>query len=202
MKKFLIAILLTLFTLPVLAENTILIIGDSLSAGYGIDPKQGWAQLLQERLQDRKYNYQVVNASITGDTTSNGLRRLPAALTQYQPKITIIELGGNDALRGLPTPLIKKNIQQMITLAENANSKVVLLGVRIPPNYGEAYTTQFQQIYQDFGQQDDLVVIPLFLNGIDSNPTLMQGDGIHPLATAQATMLENVWSKLQKLLQY
>lgn len=202
MKKFLITILLTLCTLPALAENTILIVGDSLSAGYGIDPSQGWVQLLQQRLQNLKYKYHVVNASITGDTTSNGLQRLPAALKQYQPQITIIELGGNDALRGLPTPLIKNNLQKIIALTEAANSKVMLLGVRIPPNYGEAYTGQFQQIYQDFSQQTDLVVVPLFLTGIDTDHAKMQADGIHPLASAQPVMLENVWGTLQKLLHY
>jgi acyl-CoA thioesterase-1 len=134
MKKFLLAILLSVFTLPVLAENTILILGDSLSAGYGIDPKLGWVHLLQQRLQDQHFAYTVVNASISGDTTSNGLQRLPTALAKYQPKITIIELGGNDGLRGLPPPLIKKNIQQLIDLAHAANSKVVLLGERLPTN--------------------------------------------------------------------
>jgi acyl-CoA thioesterase I len=200
MKKFLIAILLTLFTLPALAENTILILGDSLSAGYGIDPKQGWVQLLQQRLQEQKYNYTVVNDSITGDTTSNGIQRFPQALNKYQPKITIIELGGNDGLRGLSPQIIKKNLLQLIALAQAANSKVLVLGVRLPPNYGQAYLDQFQQIYQDLATQTDLVTVPLFLNSIDNDRALMQNDGIHPTVKAQTVMLDNVWDSLKKLL--
>jgi acyl-CoA thioesterase-1 len=200
MKKFLIATLLMLFTLPVLAENTILILGDSLSAGRGIDPKQGWAQLLQDRLNEQKYNYIVVNDSISGDTTSNGLQRFPESLTKNKPKITVIELGGNDGLRGLPPPLIKKNLLQIISLAKAANSKVLLLGVRLPPNYGQDYLDQFLQIYRDLAAQTDLVTVPLFLNNVDSDKNLMQDDGIHPTVKAQTIMLDNVWDSLKKLL--
>lgn len=200
MKKFLVAFLIYLFTLPVLAENTILVIGDSLSAGYGIDPKQGWVQLLRERLQERKYPYQIVNDSISGDTLSNGLQRAPAAIQQTKPQVIIIELGANDGLRGLPPPLIKKNLDQIINLALAAQSKVLVLGIRLPPNYGAAYNTQFQQIYQDLAQREDILVIPLFLTGVDDNKNLMQADGLHPNANAQNTIMENVWVALQKLL--
>jgi acyl-CoA thioesterase-1 len=200
MKKFLITLLLSLFTLPVLAENTILIVGDSLSAGYGIDPKQGWVELLRERLQERKLHYQVINASISGDTLSNGLQRLPAALKQYQPKITVIELGANDGLRGLPPTLIQKNLDQMISMVLDAKSKVLVLGVRLPLNYGQAYLDQFQQIFQNLKTRDDVQVMPLFLTGVDDKHELLQADGLHPVASAQTTLLNNVWPALQKLL--
>lgn len=183
-----------------MAENTILIVGDSLSAGYGIDPQLGWVHLLQNRLNDLKYNYLVVNASISGDTTSNGLQRLPEALSKYKPNITVIELGGNDALRGLPPAIIKNNLQQMIAMVDKAHSKVLLLGVRIPPNYGEVYTTQFQKIYLDFAQQSGVEVVPLFLNGVDTDAAMMQADGIHPVAGAQTKMLNNAWAGLKKLI--
>ncbi len=189
-----------MFTLPVLAENTILILGDSLSAGYGIDPKQGWVQLLQQRLADQKSTYTVVNASISGVTTSNGLQHLPGALNKYHPKITIIELGANDGLRGLPPSLIKKNLLELISMAENANSKVLVLGVRLPPNYGPAYLEQFHQIFLDLAAQSDLTTIVEFLNGVDSDRTLMQNDGLHPGVVAQPKILENVWEPLKKLM--
>ena len=200
MKKFLFALLVFVFTLPALAENTILIIGDSLSAGYGIDPKQGWAALLQKRLHDEKYNYTVVNASISGDTTSNGLTRMPAALNQYEPQITIIELGGNDGLRGLPLVTLKNNLQQLVELAKNADSKVLLVAERMPPNYGPSYTQQFQQVYVDVASAESVGLVPLFLKGIDDRSELMQEDGIHPKIEAQAMMLNNVWPELVKLL--
>jgi acyl-CoA thioesterase-1 len=136
MKKFLVTLILLLITLPAWAGNTILIIGDSLSAGYGIDPQQGWVALLQQRISNHHFNYSVVNDSISGDTTSNGLNRLPAALKLYHPTITIIELGGNDALRGLQLFVIKNNLQQMVAQVQAAGSQVLMLGVRIPPNYG------------------------------------------------------------------
>jgi acyl-CoA thioesterase I len=200
MKKILITALLLLFTLPVLAENTILIIGDSISAGYGIDPKQGWVALLQNRLHTNTYKYQVVNASISGDTTSDGVSRLPTALIQYHPQITLIELGGNDGLRGLQIFIIKDNLQRMIDMAKKAGSKVLVLGVRIPPNYGIQYTQQFQQIYLDLAKRSDIGVVPLFLKNIDDKPAFMQADGIHPVAAAQDTILNNIWPVLKKLL--
>jgi acyl-CoA thioesterase-1 len=176
-------------------------VGDSLSAGYGIDPAVGWVKLLDQRLKDSNYNYRVVNASISGDTLSNGLSRLPEALTQYQPKITIIELGGNDGLRGLAPDLIKKNLENLIAITKKSGSKVLVLGVRIPPNYGIAYTQQFQQVFQDIKAQNDISVAPLLLNNIDDEPSLMQTDGIHPKATAQAIMLNNMWPELKPLLK-
>ncbi len=193
--------MLWLFTLPAFAENTILIIGDSISAAYGLNIDQGWVMLLKQRLQEKNYNYRVINASISGDTTSNGLARLPVALKQYQPVITIIELGGNDGLRGLSLDIIQKNLQQMIMLAKTAGSKVILLGVRLPPNYGPAYTQQFQQLYLTLAEKNKINVVPVFLRGVDENAALMQTDGIHPTATAQAMLLDNMWPVLRNMIR-
>jgi acyl-CoA thioesterase-1 len=189
-----------LFTVPALAENTILILGDSLSAGYGIDPAVGWVSLLTKRLKEGKYDYRVVNASISGDTLSNGLSRLPLALRAAHPQITIIELGANDGLRGLLPTQIKKNLASLILLAKKAGSKVLVLGVRIPPNYGLAYTQQFQGVYQELAKAGDVTVVPLFLNGIDDHAGWLQADGIHPTQDAQTKMLDNVWVGLKALL--
>lgn len=193
-------LLLILFSPAVFAAEKILVIGDSISAGYGIELKQGWVSLLQQRLQKSGYDYEVVNASISGDTTSNGLYRLPAALTQYQPAIVIIELGANDGLRGLPIETIEKNLATMIEAAKKIHSKVLLLGIRIPPNYGLTYTQQFQAIYPKLAQHYQTALVPLVLKGIDEQPELIQADELHPTAEAQMILLENVWPKLQPLL--
>ncbi len=189
-----------MITLPVVAQNTILIVGDSLSAGYGVNPNENWAVLLQATLKENRSPYQVVNASVTGSTTSNGLANLPSALNQYKPKITIIELGGNDGLRGLQITLIKNNLQQMINLAKQAGSEVLLLGLRLPPNYGPDYTQQFQAIYVDLADSNHIAVVPLLLTSIDDNPALMQADHIHPNTQAQPIILKTVWPTLSKLL--
>lgn len=189
-----------LFTLPVLAENTILIVGDSISAGYGINPADGWVSLLEQRLKKENYSYRVINASISGDTLSNGLERIPAALQKYHPQITIIELGGNDGLRGLQLVAIKNNLEQIINRVKAANSKVLVLGMRLPPNYGAAYTQQFMQIFSALSERKDISVVPLFLTGVDDQSPLMQSDGIHPLAMAQPILLNNVWPMLRPLL--
>lgn len=182
------------------AENTILIIGDSISAGYGIDIQQGWVALLQKKLDDNHYPYRVINDSISGDTTSNGLARLPKSLQQYHPQITIIELGGNDGLRGLSPALIKHNLQKIITLIKESNSKILLLGVRIPPNYGALYTQQFQELFLTLAEENQISVVPMFLQHVDDQPHLMQPDGIHPTAAAQEILLNNVWAPLEKLI--
>lgn len=184
-----------------MAKNTILIVGDSLSAGYGIELKQSWVNLLQKRLSEDKYDYKVVNISASGSTTSNGLAKLPHALKKYQPHVTIIELGANDGLRGLDITVIKNNLTQMIQLAKAANSKVLLIGIRLPPNYGAAYTQQFQAIFPELGKQHQVSVIPLFLAKVDENPIFFQPDRIHPTAAAQNQMLDNVWVALKGMLQ-
>jgi acyl-CoA thioesterase I len=198
--KYFLMILLYLITLPVLAKNTILIVGDSISAGYGIEPNQGWVHLLQQRLAEQRPAIKIINASISGDTTSNGLARLPKALQAYQPMITIIELGGNDGLRGLSLATIKQNLQHMIDLVHQAKSKTLLLGIRIPANYGPNYTLQFQDIFRQLCHDNAIACVPLFLQGIDDRPQLMQADKIHPTAAAQAQLLDNVWPVLQGLL--
>lgn len=197
MKRFLVILLLLLFTLPVFAENTILILGDSLSAGYGLDPESGWVKLLEQRLN---YHYKVINSSISGDTTSNGLSRLPQALNTYHPQVTIIELGANDGLRGMQIPQITNNLNKLILLAINAKSKVLVLGLRLPLNYGVIYDQKFQQIFSDLAKRNDIRVVPNFLAGIDRNPNLFQADGLHPNAQAQSMILNNVWTELEKLL--
>lgn len=174
--------------------------GDSLSAAYGIDVRQGWVSLLQEKLRKEKYDYRVVNASISGNTTSNGLAQMPAALKQYHPVITIIELGANDGLRGLDIAVIKNNLVRMITLAKAANSKVLLAGIRLPPNYGSVYTGQFQTIFTSMGKEYDVSVVPFILKGIDEDRTLFQADGIHPIASVQHAILGNIWPVLKEML--
>jgi len=201
MKKFISALLVCLFTLPVFANNSILIIGDSLSAGYGIDTNLGWVNLLRNKLQQNGYHYDVINSSISGDTTSQGLARLPGALKQFKPQITIIELGGNDGLRGLPIATIKNNLNQMISLIKKTNSHVLLIGVRLPPNYGLAYTNQFHQLFVSLAQQNKISIVPFFLQNIDQDYSLMQADHIHPIAKAQSAMLNNIWPTLEKLLK-
>ncbi len=171
-----------------------------MSAGYGINPQKGWVMLLQQRLQEKKYDAAVINASISGDTTSNGLTRLPDALKQYHPNIVIIELGGNDGLRGLPLFVIKNNLDSMITLAKDAGSQVLLLGVRMPPNYGPDYTQSFQKIFTSLANKESISVVPLFLKSVDDHPNLMQSDGIHPKEEAQTILLDNVWPMLEKML--
>ncbi|MBV9576829.1 MAG: arylesterase, partial [Gammaproteobacteria bacterium] len=162
--------------------------------------QQGWVALLRERLQNEKYNYAIINASISGDTTSNGLARLPIALQKYQPTITIIELGGNDGLRGLDISIIKNNLEQMIELIKNAHSKILILGMQLPPNYGPLYTQQFQQIFTNLAKRKDVHIVPFFLQAIAENRDYFQADGIHPTAAAQPLILNTIWPLLKPLL--
>lgn len=200
-KKFLVAIICLLIAIPCFANPTILILGDSLSAGYGIDIQQGWVALLRDRLQKEGYHYQVVNASISGNSTSDGLARLPDALNNYHPNIVIIELGGNDALRGIQIETTQKNFKQIITLSKNIKAKILLLGLRLPPNYGPTYTQQFRLLFPQLAKQYNIAVVPLLLEGVDIKPQLMQDDGIHPRAEAQPALLNNVWPELKRLLK-
>lgn len=198
--RYFLWVLLCVITVPVFAQNTILVIGDSLSAAYGMETEQGWVALLQQRLAVKKYPYRIVNASISNDTTSNGLARLPNALASYHPIVTILELGGNDGLRGLPLLVIQDNLQHMIMRIIAAKSKVLVLGVRLPPNYGPEYTQGFQQIFMKLSKGNQIHVVPLFLKRVDDNPKLLQADGIHPTAQAQPQLLENIWPMLKKLI--
>lgn len=200
LKKFLFALICLLISVPSFATSTILILGDSLSAGYGIDTQQGWVALLRNRLQKSGYDYQVINASISGDTTSEGVERLPDALNSYHPEIVIIELGGNDALRGIPFNTTQQNLSRLIMMSQKNKTKILLLGLRLPPNYGPVYDQKFQTDYTNLAKQYHVAVVPLFLNGVDSNPQLMQDDGIHPRQEAQSILLNNVWPVLKPLL--
>ena len=179
----------------------ILVFGDSISAGYGLaHVEQGWVALLQTRLKDQEYGYQVVNASVSGETTAGGLARLPRALTVHRPKIVILELGGNDGLRALPIAQMRANLARMVDLAATAGAHVLLLGMRIPPNYGPEYTEQFRSCYTDLARDKKLPVVPFLLNDIALSPNLMQADGIHPNEIGQPQLLANVWPALKPLL--
>jgi acyl-CoA thioesterase-1 len=178
----------------------ILVMGDSLSAGYRIATEEGWVALLQRRLKTEHLPHQVVNASISGETSSGGLNRLSPALQKYQPDIVILELGANDGLRGLPLSVMRANLQRMITASQKINARVLLLGMRLPPNYGPAYTQQFSEIYVDLAQKYRTALVPFFLDGVATRRELMQDDGLHPKAIAQPQVLDTVWPHLQPLL--
>jgi acyl-CoA thioesterase-1 len=196
-------ILLILAAAGISAEShaaTILVFGDSISAGFGINPERGWAALLQSKLKGEGYGEQVVNASVSGETTEGGLARLPRALALHHPGIVIIELGGNDGLRALPVDQMRANLAQMAALCEAAGARVLLLGMQIPPNYGPEYTQQFRSSYSSVARDKNLPLVPFLLNGIALNPQLMQADGMHPNELGQPKLLDNVWPALKPLL--
>jgi acyl-CoA thioesterase-1 len=179
----------------------ILVFGDSISAGYGLARVElGWVELLKTRLNAQGYGYQVVNASVSGETTAGGLARLPRALELHHPKIVILELGGNDGLRALPIPQMRDNLTQIIELASAAGAKVLVLGMRMPPNYGQQYTDQFAMVFSDLARDKKIPLVPFLLTDIALSPTLLQGDDIHPNAAGQPVLLENVWPALKPLL--
>ncbi|HEX7031236.1 MAG TPA: arylesterase [Gammaproteobacteria bacterium] len=179
---------------------TILIVGDSLSAGYGLRPGEGWVSLLEQRLGSEGYPHRVVNASISGDTTRGALSRLPRALEVHDPEIVVIELGGNDGLRGFPVDVMRGNLAEIVRLSRESGADVLLLGMRIPANYGPAYTERFYRVFVDLAESAQVPFLPFFLDGVALKPELMQDDGIHPNADAQATLLNNVWPALAPLL--
>ena len=179
----------------------ILVFGDSISAGYGLTRvEQGWVELLKTRLKALGYGDQVVNASVSGETSAGGLARLPRALELHRPKIVILELGANDGLRALPVAQLRANLTQMVDLAAAAGAKVLLLGMRMPPNYGPEYTQQFALVFSDLARDKKLPSVPFLLTDIALSPTLLQGDDIHPNAAGQPVLLENVWPTLKPLL--
>lgn len=176
----------------------ILVLGDSLSAGFGLEKLDlGWVARLQERLEQRGYPHRVVNASLSGDTTQGGRVRLPQALARNRPSVVIIELGGNDGLRGLSPAQMEANLASMVDQARAAGATPILAGVRLPPNYGPAYTQLFQKTFREVAQQQEVPLIPNLLAGVDDQPALMQADGIHPTAKAQPLLLDNVWRVLE-----
>lgn len=182
-------------------KPVILILGDSLSAGYGLPPEQGWVARLQQRLDGEGYGYTVVNASVSGETTAGALERLSRALKLHQPAIVVVELGGNDGLRGLPVEDIRLNLESIITACHDFGAEVVLTGIRIPPNYGPQYTESFYGVYETLAKQQEIPWVPFFLEGIALRDDLFQGDGIHPDLQAQPLLLDNVWHVLQPLLK-
>ena len=180
--------------------GTLLVVGDSISAAFGMDTRQGWVALLEQRLNEQGFDHQVVNASISGDTSAGGAARLPALLAEHQPELVIIELGGNDGLRGQPPAQLQQNLAAMVQASQQQGAKVLLLGMQLPPNYGVRYTTAFAEVFPKVAGEFDVPLVPFVLEGVGGVPALMQADGIHPTAEAQPVLLENVWPALKPLL--
>ncbi|MFF3702690.1 MULTISPECIES: arylesterase [Pseudomonas] len=182
------------------SAGTVLIVGDSISAAFGLDTRQGWVALLEQRLKAEGFDDKVVNASISGDTSAGGQARLPALLAEHKPSLVVVELGGNDGLRGQAPAQLQQNLASMIDRSRDAGARVLLLGMRLPPNYGKRYTDAFAQVYADLGKEKDVPLVPFFLEGVGGVPGLMQADGIHPGQGAQAQLLENAWPSIKPLL--
>ena len=183
------------------AMPVILVFGDSLSAGYGIRVEQGWVSLLTQKIEHEGYGFHVVNASVSGETSAGGLARLPRALSLQQPRIVLLELGANDGLRGLPMQQTQENLGKMIALLQQQRITVLLLGLRLPPNYGERYTTGFRAMYESLKQQYHVPLLPFLLENVALKPDLMQSDGLHPNEQGQPLLLDNVWPTLVPLLR-
>jgi len=200
MRPILASLLFCLAALPAFAaERTVLVLGDSLSAAYGIDRDAGWVALLRERLEDRGHTARIVNASVSGHTTANGLDLLPEALDEHAPDAVIIALGGNDGLRGVPLSEMRRNLTRMVRLSRGAGAEVLLLGVRLPSNYGRAFIDRFQAVFRNVAETTGVPLVARMLEGVAGDPALMQRDGIHPNAQAQPIILDNVWEALQPL---
>lgn len=198
--RWLLLLLSLLSTALAADEATIVIVGDSLSAAYGMEQGEAWPSLLQQRLDQHGHPYRVFNSSITGETTQGGLSRLPRLLEKQQPAIVILELGGNDGLRGLPLEVTRDNLAAMIEQSQAAGARVVLAEMRIPPNYGRSYTEKFNGAYSELAERYEVVLLPFVLQEIALEPGMMQADGIHPTAAAQPIILDQVWSALEPLL--
>lgn len=191
--------LLVLLPLSLRAE-TVLVLGDSLSAAYRMPVERGWVSLLQQRLVSDMPGYQVVNASISGETSQGGLSRLPGLLQQHRPDLVVIELGANDGLRGTPPARLRQNLRTLIELSQQAGAQVMLLGIRLPPNYGPAYNAQFEVIFSELSAEMKVGLVPFFMARVALKPALMQSDGLHPNARAQPVLLDTVWPRLQPVL--
>lgn len=201
MFRSLLVLLFCIVSVPLhAAEKTILVLADSLSASYGIAIEDGWVSLLQKRLAENGHDYEVLNASISGDTTHGAKSRLDEILGQTMPAITVVELGGNDGLRGLPIPEIRKNLGEIISQLIARGSKVLLVPMLLPPNYGRFYIEKFSNVYTELAGEYDITLARFILEGIATNPELMQSDGIHPTAEAQPMMLDNIWGDLEPML--
>lgn len=202
-RLFTFVFLLSGYIATVAAEESpvLLVFGDSLSAAYGIQEDQGWVHLLELKIKEQQLDVTVVNGSVSGETSTGGLARLPAMLDSYEPDLVILELGGNDGLRGLPLAMLEDNLRQMIDLIQSTQAQVLLTGIQIPPNYGPRYTVPFFEIYGRLAEQEKLALVPFLIDGIPQQPELMQADGIHPKAEAQFMILDNVWPALKPMLE-
>ena len=180
---------------------TILVYGDSLSAGYGLPREQGWVHLLEQRLRAEKLDYKVVNASISGETTLGGRSRIDAALKTHRPALVVLELGANDGLRGATPESIRRNLEAISDACRRAKARVLLVGIRLPPNYGTAYTEKFHEVFGAVARSRKLPLVPFLLDGFANDRKLFQDDGIHPSAAAQPLMLDTVWKELRPLLK-
>lgn len=203
LRRLLIAWLMSLLCLPLAAwaAGTILVYGDSLSAAYGLNQDAGWTTLLQARLVQKRINYTVTNVSISGETTSGGAARIAETLKAHKPRVIIVELGANDGLRGLPPSEMRANLAKIVTLSQGAKARVLLVGMRMPPNYGETYTREFAQVYPDLAREYKTALVPFLLQGMEQRRELFQSDDMHPTAAAQPILLENVWKALAPLLK-
>jgi acyl-CoA thioesterase-1 len=182
------------------SAGNILVLGDSISAGYGIPREQGWVNLLQKQLQQQGHDETVINASISGETTEGGRNRLPALLEKHHPEIVIVELGGNDGLRGFQIDRLRANLDDIVQRSQRSNAKVLLVGMKMPPNYGLRYTSDFYASFTAAAEKFDVPLVPFLFDGIITNPDMMQDDGIHPTAAAQRRLLDNIWPHLKTLL--
>lgn len=191
---------LVILTPAVAAAQSILVLGDSLSAGYGVPEGRGWVALMRQRVEQRLPGTEVINASISGETTQGGLTRLPALLSRHKPDLVVVELGANDGLRGTPLPLIRQNLLQLIRLSQDAGARVLLIGMRLPPNYGPRYTDGFHKLFADVAQARQVPDVPFLMDGVALDRSLLQSDGLHPTEAAQPRLLENVWPYLEPLL--
>ena len=197
-----VALITVLALLPLVAPaKTLVVYGDSLSAAYGIAEEDGWVSLLEERMAEKAPGWDLVNASISGETTDGGLRRIEGMLDTQSPELVILELGGNDGLRGKDPATIQSNLATMVERIRAEGARVLLVGIEIPPNYGRAYTKAFREQYRSLAEQEDLAFIPFLLEGIHNSEGMMQDDGIHPTAAAQPLIRDRVWEALQPLLE-
>lgn len=178
----------------------LLVLGDSLSAGYGMDREKSWVSLLETRLAERGYSYRVLNSSISGDTSQGGLTRLPRLLERYQPQIVIIELGANDGLRGIDPAVTRANLADMIRRSQASGARVLLAGIRLPPNYGSAYLQKFESMYANLASEYQTLLVPFIMDGVAMEPEFLQADNIHPNEAGQPVLLDNVWTVLEPAL--
>lgn len=199
-KRLLLMVCFLLWGAAAQAAPVVLVFGDSLSASYGIPANEGWVSLLEQRIHQKKPGYRLVNASISGETTSGGRYRIEQLLAEHRPAVVILELGVNDGLRGLPLDAAASNLNAIIAACRNRKARVLLIGMRLPPNYGTAYATKFQAIYQQAAQRHKIPFLPFLLEGFADNPELFQADGLHPNAAAQPLIMERVWKILQPIL--